>query len=153
MNVTVPKAELKNYIGKTLEPGPWFKIDQDRINQFADVTVDHQFIHVDPDKAKETPFGSTIAHGFLSLSLLTHLCEERMLIPEEVAMALNYGFDKIRFLSPVTVDSEIRACSTIADVTEKEGGRYLVKQSITIEINGSDSPALACEWLTMFICS
>jgi acyl dehydratase len=153
MATFVSKTELTSYIGKELEPGPWFKINQERINQFADVTVDHQFIHVDPDKAKDTPFGSTIAHGFLSLSMLTHLCEEPMLMPNEVAMALNYGFDKVRFLNPVTVDSEIRACCTIADVTEKPGNQYLVKQAISIEINGVDKPALICEWLTMFICS
>lgn len=153
MVIVVPKAELKDYIGKELEPGPWFSMDQDRVNQFADVTVDQQFIHVDPDKAKDTPFGGTIAHGFLSLSMLTHLTEECAVVPKEVAMGLNYGFDKVRFLNPVRVGSEIRACVTIADITEKNDNQFLVKQAITVEIKGVDKPALICEWLTMYVCS
>ncbi len=153
MLIFVPKEELKSYIGKELEPGAWFTLDQDRINQFADVTMDQQFIHVDPEKAKDTPFGGTIAHGFLTLSMLTHLASESAVIPNEIAMALNYGFDKVRFLSPVPVNSEIRVCVTITDVTEKGGNRYLVKQQVNLEIKGVKKPALSCEWLIMNICS
>lgn len=152
MIIFVPKAELLDHIGEELEPGPWFKIDQDRVNQFADVTIDQQFIHVDPEKAKDTPFGGTIAHGFLTLSLLTHLIEESAIMPNEIAMGLNYGFDKVRFLNPVRVGSEIRACVTIADVTKKSDTQYLVKQAITIEIKGVEKPALICEWLAMYVC-
>lgn len=148
----VPKAELPSWIGKQLEPGEWFEIDQDRINQFADVTLDHQFIHIDPEKAAATPFGSTIAHGFLTLSMLTHLTAESALIPEEIVMGINYGFDKVRFLNPVKSGGRVRAVGTIADITEKDGGQMLVKQAITVEIEGEETPALVCEWLAMYVC-
>jgi len=153
MIIFVPKAELKDHIGDVLEPGPWFKVDQERVNQFAEVTIDSQFIHVDPEKAKDTPFGGTIAHGFLTLSLLTHLVEQSAIMPNEIAMGVNYGFDKVRFLNPVRVGSEIRACVTIADVTQKSENQFLIKQSITIEIKGVDKPAVICEWLAMYVCS
>ena len=153
MATVVPKAEMKNYIGKSLEEGHWFNIDQDRINQFADVTIDRQFIHIDPETAKDTPFGSTIAHGFLTLSMLTHLTEKCAFIPKEVTMGVNYGFDKVRFINPVKVGSEVRAKVTVADVTEKAENQMLVKQAITVEIKGEERPALICEWLTMFVCA
>jgi len=153
MALVVPKAELNNYIGKEMEPGAWFTIDQDRVNQFADVTVDHQFIHLDEEKAKLTPFGGTIAHGFLTLSLLSHLAGESSLVPEEVMMGVNYGFDKVRFLNPVKVGSEVRAVVTIADVTEKNPNQFLIKQAVSVEIKGEEKPALICEWLTMVACS
>ncbi|MFT5580494.1 MAG: acyl dehydratase [Paraglaciecola psychrophila] len=153
MALVVPKAEMNNYIGKEMEPGAWFTIDQDRVNQFADVTVDHQFIHLDEEKAKMTPFGGTIAHGFLTLSLLSHLAGESSLVPEEIMMGVNYGFDKVRFLNPVRVGSEVRAVVTIADVTEKNPNQFLIKQAISVEIKGEEKPALICEWLTMVACS
>ncbi len=153
MTIVVPKAELANYIGKEMEPGEWFTIDQDRVNQFADVTVDHQFIHLDEEAAKKTPFGGTIAHGFLTLSLLTHLASKSSLVPKEILMGVNYGFEKVRFINPVRVGSEVRALVTIADVTEKNAGQYLIKQAISIEIKGQDKPALVCEWLIMMACS
>lgn len=153
MALVVPKAEMNNYIGKDMEPGAWFTIDQDRVNQFADVTVDHQFIHLDEEKAKMTPFGGTIAHGFLTLSLLSHLAGESSLVPEEIMMGVNYGFDKVRFLNPVRVGSEVRAVVTIADVTEKNPNQFLIKQAISVEIKGEEKPALICEWLTMVACS
>jgi acyl dehydratase len=153
MIIFVPKAEMTNHIGDVLEPGPWFLVDQQQVNQFADITIDRQFIHIDPDKAKDTPFGGTIAHGFLTLSMLTHLLAESAIVPNEIAMGLNYGFDKVRFLNPVKVGSEIRACATIADVSEKSENQILVKQSVTVEIKGVDRPALICEWLTMYVCS
>ncbi|MFT5690811.1 MAG: acyl dehydratase [Oceanicoccus sp.] len=153
MTIVVPKEELKDYIGKEMEPGEWFTIDQDRVNQFADVTIDHQFIHLDEEKAKQTPFGGTIAHGFLTLSLLSHLAAKSSLVPKEILMGVNYGFDKVRFLNPVRVGSEVRALVTIADVTEKNAGQYLIKQAISVEIKGQEKPALICEWLTMVACS
>jgi acyl dehydratase len=152
MPIVVPRSELAGYKGKSLGAGPWFTIDQDRINGFADVTIDHQFIHVDVEKAKQTPFGGTIAHGFLTLSLIVHLTEEITLVPKEMVMAMNYGFDKIRFLNPVRTGSRVRAKITVGDVTDKEAG-VLVKQIIEIEIEGSDKPALICEWLTMYACA
>jgi acyl dehydratase len=152
MTQVVPKAELKNFIGKQLDAGEWFTIDQERINQFADVTVDHQFIHLDEEKAAQTPFGGTIAHGFLTLSMLSHLVESCSLVPQEIVMGINYGFDKVRFLTPVRAGKRVRAVNTIADVTEKDGGRYLIKQSVVVEIEGEDKPALIAEWLAMHVC-
>ena len=148
----VPAAELTTLIGKQMEPGDWFQITQENINKFADVTVDHQFIHIDPEAAKASPFGGTIAHGFLTLSMLSHLVESCSVMPAEVVMGINYGFDKVRFLTPVHAGKRIRVSVTIADVTPKDGNRYLLKQAVTIEIEGSDSPAAVCEWLTMFVC-
>jgi len=151
MPVVVARSELVSYKGKSLGAGPWFTIEQDRVNGFADVTVDHQFIHVDIEKAKQTPFGGTIAHGFLTLSLLVHLTEDIMLMPKEMVMAMNYGFDKIRFLSPVKTGSRVRAKTSVGEITDKESG-VLIKQIIEVEIEGSDKPALICEWLTMYVC-
>ena len=129
----------------------WFKIDQDRINKFADVTEDHQFIHVDAEKAAATPFGTTIAHGFLTLSMLSHLSSNSMVGVEGTAAVLNYGTDKVRFLSPVKVDSSIRARVKLTEVTEKPGNRMLLKSEITMEIEGQDQPALVAEWLTLIL--
>lgn len=110
----VDKEELKQSVGKVLEPSDWFEIGQSAIDQFADITLDRQFIHVDREKAQKTPFGTTIAHGFLSLSMITHLLGQGMLVPDHAVMGLNYGFDKVRFLSPVKSGSSIRACAEIA---------------------------------------
>ena len=147
----VPKEELVNAIGTKFEPGEWFQIDQNRINTFADCTEDHQFIHVDEEAAKNTPFGGTIAHGFLTLSLLSKLVEGNGIIPENIVMGLNYGFDKVRFLTPVRSGKRVRAHVEVADVTPKEDGRFLIKQAITVEIEGEPKPALVAEWLTMVV--
>lgn len=149
MGKSVSKEELKDWVGKETGTSDWFKIDQDRINQFADVTLDHQFIHVDKEAAAKTPFGTTIAHGFLTLSMMTHLCEESMLGIEGAQMGVNYGCDKVRFLSPVKVDSEIRAVVKLTDVSEKPGNRILLKSEVTLEIKDERHPALIAEWLTM----
>ena len=149
---TVAKADLESYVGQSLGSSDWFEIDQDRINAFADTTIDHQFIHVDPEKAKQTPFGTTIAHGFLTLSLLpffqTSMAE--MIIPEGLKMGMNYGFDKIRFLAPVKVNSEVRAVATLKELTEKKPGQYLFKVEMAVEIKGEDKPALLADWLLMY---
>ncbi|MCK0069744.1 MaoC family dehydratase [Kordiimonas laminariae] len=149
MSKTVSKEELKDYIGKETGVSDWFLIDQDRINKFADVTLDHQFIHVDPEAAAQTPFGTTIAHGFLTLSMLAHLATSSMLSIEGTKMGVNYGTEKVRFLSPVKVDSEIRARVKLVEITEKPGNRLLLKNEVTVEINGEQHPALIAEWLTM----
>ena len=149
MPTLVPAAELKEHIGRTLGPSEWFEIDQDRINAFADVTVDHQFIHVDPDKAKLTPFGTTVAHGLLTLSLLTHLTSDTALMPEGTVMGVNYGFDKVRFLQPVRVGRRVRARVRLLSVIERNPGQYLTKSEITVEIDGEDKPALVAEWLAL----
>ncbi|MEZ5568735.1 MAG: MaoC family dehydratase [Halioglobus sp.] len=147
----VPKDQLLDAIGTRFEPGEWFQIEQDRINTFADCTEDHQFIHIDEEAAKNTPFGGTIAHGFLTLSMLTKLVEGNGIFPENVVMGLNYGFDKVRFLAPVRAGKRVRAHIEIADITRKDDNRFLVKQAISVEIEGEETPALIAEWLTMVI--
>lgn len=147
---TVPAAELADHVGEELGITEWLTIDQDRIDAFADATLDHQFIHVDPELAKQTPWGTTIAHGFLTLSLLSHFQFETMLAPENMVMAINYGTDRVRFLEPVRVGSRVRARSRLVEVTEKGAGRWLLKMETTVEIEGIDKPALVAEPLTMF---
>lgn len=145
----VPVAELKDYIGKELGSSDWLTIDQERINQFAECTGDHQFIHVDPEKAKLTPFGSTIAHGFLSLSLVPMLMEKIMIMPQGLKMAVNYGLDSVRFIQPVKVNSKVRLVVTLTDATEKNPGQWLLKAKAVLEIEGSPKPAYIAEPLTL----
>ena len=128
----VPADTLKDYIGKDMGESDWLVVDQDRINQFADATLDHQFIHVDSEKA--TPlFGSTIAHGFLSLSLMAGMPAPQV-APENMTMAFNYGLDRVRFLTPVNVGSKVRTKAKLLSVDDKGDGRYLVKNEVTMEI-------------------
>ena len=138
-------------VGEETGVSDWLEIDQERIDAFADATMDHQFIHVDPEAAAQTPFGSTIAHGFLSLSLTIPMMMETMIAPDRMVMAINYGTDKLRFIEPVKVDSRIRARTRLVDVTEKGPGRWLVKNEITVEIEDVDRPALIVEALMLFI--
>ena len=151
------KAEKAFEVWKAAEgneeaTGEWVAIDQDLINQFADVTRDHQFIHVDPEKAKATPFGTTIAHGFLTLSLLTHLdsTTPRVSDParyEGFQMGVNYGFEKVRFVSPVKVGSRIRVHNSLSKV-ELKGTAIQLTRTMTVEIEGEERPALVADWLT-----
>ncbi len=143
-------------IGKEDGVGEWFTVDQDRINRFADVTNDHQFIHVDPEAAKATPFGTTIAHGFLTLSMLTYL---DMSIPkgdparfEGIMMGLNYGFEKVRFVSPVKVGARIRARSVLA-AAELKGPWIQTTRTMTVEIEGEAKPAMVADWITRIMYS
>lgn len=147
----VPQDEMVNSIGTKFEPSAWIEVTQDRINTFADCTEDHQFIHVDEENAAKTPFGGTIAHGFLTLSLLSKMVEGQGIMPENTVMGLNYGFDKVRFLAPVRSGKRVRAHFEVADVQPKSGGRFLIKQAVSVEIEGEDTPALAAEWLSMLI--
>ena len=151
MPKVVSKDELFAMEGRQAEPSAWLKIDQPQIDLFANATRDHQFIHVDPAKAAHTPFGGTIAHGFLTLSLVPYLAEENGVQPEGLQMAFNYGLDKLRFLQPVPVDSEVRLHSKILRVSEKQPGRILVKTEATVEIRGEEKPALIAETLTLFV--
>lgn len=151
MAETVKKEDLGNYIGKETGVSDWFQVDQDRVNQFADVTLDHQFIHIDPEAAAKTPFGTTIAHGFLTLSLIPHLASDATLNVEGTVMGINYGSDKVRFLAPVKVGSEIRARSKLLSVSEKPGNRLLLKSEVTMEIKDETTPALIAETLTMIV--
>lgn len=147
-NISV--EEFKNSAGTELGPSDWLLIDQDRINQFADATSDQQFIHTDPQKAAATPFGSTIAHGFLSLSLVSHLVGQIMLIPEGTVMGINYGSDKVRFLQPVKVDSRVRARVRMEKISARPGGQFLTKFRVTVEIENEDRPALIAEILSLY---
>lgn len=145
----VPVAELKDYVGKELGRSEWLTIDQERINLFAEATGDFQFIHVDPVKGAQTPFGSTIAHGFLSLSLMPKLMEDILILPEGVKMVVNYGLDSVRFIQPVKVDSKVRLKVDMVEVTEKKPGQWLLKATATLEIEGSDKPAYIAEPLSL----
>ncbi|NWL21627.1 MaoC family dehydratase [Pseudomonas umsongensis] len=145
----VPVAELKDYVGKELGCSEWLTIDQERINLFAEATGDFQFIHVDPAKAAQTPFGSTIAHGFLSLSLIPKLMEDILVMPEGLKMVVNYGLDSVRFIQPVKVDSKVRLKVELSEVTEKKPGQLLLKAIATLEIEGVDKPAYVAESLSL----
>lgn len=147
----VPAEALKDYVGKELGKGQWLEINQDRINQFADVTEDHQFIHVNEEQAKPI-FGGTIAHGFLTLSMLVKLSGsvDGSVAPQGVKMGMNYGFDKVRFLSPVLRGKKVRAVAVLKNVDYKDGGKILVNVEYTVEIEGEVKPALIAEWLTMY---
>jgi len=143
--------DFKNLADTELGPSDWLLIDQERINRFADATDDYQFIHVDPEKAAATPFGSTIAHGFLSLSLLPHLLVQIMPIPEGIVMGINYGTDKVRFSVPVHVNSRVRARARIERVSARNGGQYMVKSRVTLEIEGRQRPAVVAEILSLYV--
>ena len=145
-------TECNSSIGKPLKLGQWFAIDQARINHFADVTEDHQYIHIDEERAKNSYLGGTIAHGFLNLSLLPKLAEGCLPSPNNTVMGINYGFDKVRFLNPVRPGDEIRFCATVIDHQNKGDNRYLQTLGVTVEIKGQEKPALVCEWLNLFVC-
>ena len=148
----VKPSEIDSVLGTEVGVSDWVIIDQKRIDKFADATMDHQFIHVDPEQA--TPvFGSTIAHGFLSLSLVAGIPFEQEIgmVLEGTKMGLNYGLDKVRFLSPVPVNSEVRIRMKCIDVTEKNSGQFLAKIEVTMEIKGIEKPAFVAETLSMFI--
>ncbi|NIB38023.1 MaoC family dehydratase [Pseudomaricurvus alkylphenolicus] len=147
----VKSKELPSLLGYQAEPTEWFEVTQDQINKFADTTLDHQFIHVDPAKAAETPFGGTIAHGFLTLSMISHFSQSFSVVAEDAVMGLNYGFDKVRFLTPVKVNSRIRAHAEVTEVTQKSPGQFLIRYNISIEIEGEDTPALIADWLGLLV--
>jgi acyl dehydratase len=147
----VPIEELKTRVGEETGKSDWFAIDQNRIDKFADATMDHQWIHVDPDSAAMGPFGTTIAHGFLTQSLLSYLTLESMLVPSGALMYINYGSNKVRFINPVKVDSRIRTVCVLKEVKEKAPGQVLVTNSVTVEIEGEEKPALIAELLTLAV--
>ncbi|MFQ5517389.1 MAG: MaoC family dehydratase [Acidimicrobiia bacterium] len=151
MPAIIAKDRFVALAGSDLGASDWFLIDQERVDEFADVTIDHQFIHVDPVKAAATPFGGTIAHGFLTVALLVHLMKDISVVPQGAVMGINYGFDKVRFLTPVKVGSRIRATARVADVAEKSPGQFLVTYDVTVEIEGEAKPALVARWLGMTV--
>lgn len=153
MALTIDAADLQNYIGKEVGVSDWMGIDQERINQFADATGDHQYIHVDPERAAETPFGTTIAHGFLTMSLMVLMGYEGSTKLNNTVMGINYGFDKLRFINPVKVNSKIRGRFKLVHAEEKKPNHYLLKHEVTVEIEGEEKPALIAEWLGMTVVS
>lgn len=144
-------SALKSRVGQEIGLSRWFSVDQGRIDAFARITEDEQFIHVDPVKAAATPFGGTIAHGFLTLSLGSAMIEDALPRLEGVEMGINYGFDSLRFLSPVPSDGRIRGRFTLISIEEKDPTRLLIKYGLTIEIENQPKPALVAEWLAMQI--
>ena len=146
----IEPSEIKDVMGYEAVT-EWFLIDQKQIDDFADTTHDHQFIHCDPEQAKLTPFGSTIAHGFLTLSMIAHFAKEFSVLVKGTTMGVNYGFDKVRFLAPVKVNSEIRARARVVDAMIKRPGQVLFTYDVTIEINNEESPALSAQWLGLII--
>lgn len=143
---TTTLAELPGLKGTALGVSEWFEITQERVNTFADATDDHQWIHVDPERAKESPFGGPIAHGFLTLSLLVPMWKQVLVLTDQT-MGVNYGLNKVRFPAPVPVGSRIRLTATLIDVTEVSGGLQLTVAG-TIERDGSDKPVCVLEWVS-----
>lgn len=148
MQVVTPET-IEGHVGKLVGISEWVMIDQARIDVFADVTEDHQFIHVDPEAAKATPFGTTVAHGFLSLSMLSRLAIDVVFVFKDVKMALNYGFEKVRFVTPVRSGKRIRGHFTLMSANSKIPGQWSLKYAVKVEIEGEAKPALVAEWLTM----
>jgi acyl dehydratase len=138
---------IQSYIGREVGVSSWVLVDQDMINRFAEVTNDHQFIHVDPDLAKRTPFGGTVAHGLLTLSLLPAMAYEVMPKPEGTKMAANYGYNKVRFVAPVRSGKRIRAHFKLLDYSEPKPNRWQQITEVTVEIEGEEKPALTAEWI------
>jgi len=139
--------EIRTRTGEEVGVSSWLTVDQARIDAFADATEDRQFIHTDPAAATQTPFGGTIAHGFLSLSLLSRMAAEAMLIPDGVKMAVNYGLDRVRFLAPVRSGSRVRGRFTLDSIEEKAPEQLLMRHTVTVEIEGEEKPALTAIWL------
>ena len=146
-------TELHSLIGQEVGVSRWIEIDQARIDAFAETTEDRQFIHIDPEAAAKTPFGGTIAHGFLTLSLASAMSYDAVEGLENAVMGVNYGFDKLRFLAPVPAGSKVRGRFKLLSAEDKgpSGGanRWLLKHELTVEIEGGDKPALIAEWLSM----
>lgn len=140
-------------VGTEIGLSDWILVDQQRISSFADATDDHQFIHLDPVAAAQTPFGGTIAHGFLSLSLLSRMAADVMLVPDTTKMAVNYGLDRVRFLAPVRAGKRVRGRFTLDSAEAKAPGQLLLRHTVTVEIEGEgeDKPALTAVWIGLLL--
>ncbi|KEG22161.1 MaoC family dehydratase [Bartonella bacilliformis] len=149
MQRKIAVQDIPNFIGQEIGVSSWRLVTQDMINQFASATDDHQWIHVDEEKAKETPFGGTIAHGFLTLSLLSTLAYEVLPELEGATMGINYGFDKVRFMTPVKTGARIRARFVLSDAKVRLSGRVVFYYQVTIEIEQSKNPALTTDWIVI----
>ncbi len=152
MNKVIPAASLRDHIGQEVGLTDWMTIEQERIDQFADATDDHQYIHVDAERAAQTPFGGTIAHGFLTLSLLSALSSRGGgLKLENTVMGINYGLDRVRFVHPVRAGQRVRGRFQLSAAEEKSPGRYLTRYAVTVEIEDEEKPALVADWLGMTV--
>lgn len=140
---------IRSRVGDEVGVSGWLAVDQARIDSFADATEDRQFIHVDPDAAAQSPFGGTIAHGFLTLSLLSRMAADGILIPEGAKLVVNYGLDRVRFLTPVRSGKRVRGRFVLDGVDEKAPGQILLRHLVTVEIEGEDKRALSATWLTL----
>jgi len=143
--------QIRSRIGEEVGVSGWIAIDQVRIDAFAEATEDRQFIHVDPAAAADGPFGGTIAHGFLVLSLLPRMGAEAMLIPEGMKVGINYGLDRVRFLAPVRSGRRVRGRFSLDSVEEKAPGQWLLRHNVSVEIEEEEKPALAALWLTLIL--
>ncbi|HKU91733.1 MAG TPA: MaoC family dehydratase [Sphingomicrobium sp.] len=139
--------EIRKRIGEEVGVSSWIVVDQPRIDTFAAATDDRQFIHIDPEAAAQTPFGGTVAHGFLTLSLLSRMGAEAMLLPDGLRMAVNYGLEHVRFLAPVRSGRRVRGRFRLDSVEEKAPGQILMRHNVTVEIEGEAKPALTADWL------
>ena len=145
---TISLADYQAKVGETIGTSEWMLIDQATIDKFADATHDHQFIHVDPERAKLTPFGGTIAHGFLTLSLFPAMREDKAILSVDgIRMGVNYGGNKVRFLTPVPSGSRVRGHFKLLEFAEKSPGRYQETVEFSVEIEGQAKPALIAEWI------
>lgn len=153
VTAAISVAALRERVGGEIGVSPWLVVDQARIDAFADATLDHQFIHVDPARAAATPFGGTVAHGFLTVSLLSHLSQQALPALEGRVMGINYGFERLRFVAPVPAGSRIRGRFVLAGLERQGAGdgaeRWLMRLAVTVEIEGAAKPALVAEWLAM----
>ena len=150
MSLPMPIAtldEIRAKVGHPIGSSDWIEVTQDRIDAFAETTEDRQVIHVDPALAAQTPFGGTIAHGFLSLSLLSRMAADVMQVPDTTRMAVNYGLDRVRFIAPVRAGKRVRGHFTLAAADDKAPGQLLLRHNVTVEIEGEPKPALTAEWL------
>jgi acyl dehydratase len=145
----IERHEISDYIGFVTEPSEWFEVTQDQINEFAECTLDRQFIHVNPELAAQTPFGTTVAHGFLTLSMISYFSISFNLTMKGIYMGVNKGLDRARFVAPVKVGSYIRGQGKVLSIEEKKSGQFEFKLEVTIEIKGEEKPALVAEWLTV----
>lgn len=148
---TITLADLRAKIGQELGASAWLTIDQSMIDRFAGITQDRQYIHIDPVRAAATPFGGTIAHGFLTLSMLSHFAQQVLPRLEGLVMSINYGFDRVRFVAPVRSGARIRGVFKLEHLEIQASGRIQMRQEVTVEIEGETKPALSATWLSLLV--
>ena len=151
MRDEISKEQMQKAVGQELGVSPWFVMDQARINAFADVTEDHQFIHVDPERAAQTDFGGTVAHGMLTLSMMSGMAYGALPIMAGAKASVNYGFDSVRFIAPVHSGKRIRGRFTLAEAQTRGRGNLMTRFAATVEIEGGERPALKADWLVLYL--